>query len=118
MVSKPHGGKLVNRHGPSYMKRKILEAANEFVRIDLDQMRAYDITNIANGTYTPLEGFLTSVDFESVVNNLHLADGTLWSTPIILDIERTKLPISAGDEVLLWYNNKPLALLEVEDVYK
>lgn len=100
------------------MKRKILEAANEFVRIDLDQMRAYDITNIANGTYTPLEGFLTSVDFESVVNNLHLADGTLWSTPIILDIERTKLPISAGDEVLLWYNNKPLALLEVEDVYK
>ncbi len=119
MVSKPHGGALVNKVLRNSAKEKILESLKEFEKIKVDQMRAYDIENIAFGTYTPLEGFMFSEDVESILNEVHLSSDILWSIPIILDIDKeAKNKISEGDEIILVYNDLPLALMHVEEIYK
>lgn len=45
-----------------------------------------DAINIYNGVYAPLTGFLRKEDFKSVVENMRLASGEVWSIPIVLDI--------------------------------
>lgn len=45
-----------------------------------------DIELIGIGGFSPLTGFMSEADYKSVVKNLQLADGTLWSIPITLAV--------------------------------
>lgn len=46
-----------------------------------------DASNIINGAYAPLTGFLREKDFLSVVRDMRLADGRIWPIPIVWDID-------------------------------
>ena len=56
---KPHGGKLVNRISN--------ENPNGLSKLTISYDLANDVENIADGIFSPLEGFLNQSDFESVV---------------------------------------------------
>ena len=43
-----------------------------------------DLRMLGWGAYAPLDGFLRSDDYRSVVERMHLAGGALWSLPITL----------------------------------
>ena len=45
-----------------------------------------DFELLANGGFSPLQGFMTSADYDSVAASMTLADGTLWPMPITLDV--------------------------------
>jgi len=45
-----------------------------------------EITNIARGAFQPLTGFMTAPDYRGVVDEMTMADGTVWSLPITLDV--------------------------------
>ena len=57
-------------------------------QIKVNKENIQDALNLAQGVYAPLEGFLYSRDFYSVLENMRLADGKLWSIPIVLDIDK------------------------------
>ena len=42
-----------------------------------------DAFNIIHGIYDPLDGFLYSYDFYSVLDNMRLSNGKIWSIPIV-----------------------------------
>lgn len=75
---------------------------------------------IATGVFSPLTGFMNQQDYESVVEELRLADGQLWPIPITLPIT-TELgewlevgePIAIADE-----NGKVYAILQLEEKYR
>ena len=48
---------------------------------------ANDVENIADGIFSPLEGFLGQKDFESVISKGRLANELAWTIPIILDVD-------------------------------
>jgi len=107
----PHGGKLVNRFttkNPSGM-----------FTISVDADLANDVENIADGIFSPLEGFLLKEDFESVVKKGRLSNDLPWTIPIVLDVDKqtaAKMK-DARDVILKNPEGSDFAILHVEDVY-
>jgi sulfate adenylyltransferase len=110
-IPRPHGGKLINK----FTSRKNADGLSSIeVTTDLRN----DIENIADGIFSPLEGFMGQDDFESVVKSGHLKDGLAWTIPIIWDVnEKTAAEIKDSKEVILKNNGDHFAVLNVEEVY-
>ncbi len=119
MVAKPHGGKLVESIAKGRRRERLQLEAREMIKINISNGIAADVANIAHGVYSPLEGFLTQVDYETVLNDMRLSNDVPWTIPIILDVdERTAKLVEEGDEVALYYNDAVLAVMKIEDKYR
>lgn len=107
---KPHGGRLVNR-----ISQK--NTAGMF-SITITEDLANDVENIADGIFSPLEGFLVKSDFDSVVSKGRLANDLPWTIPIVLDVDKATADKAkqAGD-VALKTTHGDFAILHVEEVY-
>jgi len=118
VVSRPHGGRLVERLASGRARERLLKEAGEMPRVDLSEGLAADVANVAHGVYSPLEGFLTEEDFRSVLENMRLSNDLPWTIPIVLDVgEEFKRDVREGDEVALFYKDRPIAILYVEEIY-
>jgi len=107
----PHGGRLVSRisnQNPSGL---------ESITITADLTN--DVENIADGIFSPLEGFLCQSDFESVVSHGRLSNDLAWTMPVVLDVDRetSDRVKDAGDVLLQSPDGTDVAILHVEDVY-
>jgi sulfate adenylyltransferase len=110
-IPKPHGGKLINK----FTTRK---NADGIFSIEVTTDLRNDIENIADGIFSPIEGFMGQDDFESVVKSGHLKDGLAWTIPIIWDVnEKTAAEIKDSKEVILKNNGDHFAIINVEEVY-
>jgi len=116
-MNKPHGGKLIDKTVKKG-KRPGIEKTDLVLQVDEDT--AKDIRNIALGLYSPLEGFMNKDDYLSVIEKMQLANGVVWTIPIILDVPESKTKkIKIGSEVRLENSDMGLkAVLVVEDIYK
>ena len=65
-----------------------------------------DALNIKNGVYAPLTSFLYKKDFLSVMNNMRLDNGGIWSIPIILDINKRQARELQNGEKIKIYDEK------------
>src|SRR5436305_5344399 len=91
--------------------------AKDFASLTLDERGLCDLELLAVGGFSPLNGFLGRADYERVVAEMRLADGTLWPLPVTL-------PVAPGDGVAAGktlalrdvYGNL-LAFLHVEELY-
>ncbi|HET7579659.1 MAG TPA: sulfate adenylyltransferase, partial [Bacillales bacterium] len=98
----PHGGKLVERELKGKKKNKYLKKAKSMPSLTLSKWSISDVELIAIGGFSPLTGFMGKEDYLSVLDNLRLANGLVWSLPVTLpatEEEADKLNI--GDEVAL-----------------
>ena len=119
MVSRPHGGKLVDRTVSSSRRGRLLDEARELPKVILNSSLAADVMNIAHGVYSPLEGFMNKEDYEHVLEEMRLSNDLPWTMPIVLDVDKKEISdVKEGDDVALYYNNSPIALLRVEEIYK
>ena len=113
----PHGGTIVERlEEPTKAKERI----KGLPRIEIRSQLAREVMSIAYGYFSPLEGFMTQADVDSVVKKLTLASGYVWSIPIVFDIgerELQELGVKQGDTVLLTYQDNPLATLDIEEIF-
>ncbi|MFQ5827317.1 MAG: sulfate adenylyltransferase, partial [Dehalococcoidia bacterium] len=81
---------------------------------------ATECVNIAYGFFSPIEGFMCRADVDSVVKDMRLASGYVWSIPIVFDMSPEEVKQSGlkeGDTVLLTYQDQPLATLDIEEIY-
>jgi len=114
-MSKPHGGKLINR-----LVKKESSVVDELPKLEINTDSSEDVLNISNGVFSPLEGFLYDNDLESVVKEKRLADDTPWTIPILLDFDKQDIKdLKEGDAVLLANKeNGVLAQLDIDEIYK
>jgi len=94
----PHGGKLkpLLLEGEELEQEK--ERAKSFPSVRLSSRETSDLIMMAMGAFSPLEGFMGRDDYVGVVENMHMADGTLWPIPITLSVSRDQadsLPIDS-----------------------
>lgn len=108
----PHGGRLVNRFVASDKKLDGMFAVE--VSGDLRN----DIENIADGVFSPLEGFIDEEDFQSIVKSGRLKNGLAWTVPIVLDVdEHAAAKMKDAGQVALAAGGERFAILNVEQVY-
>jgi len=82
--------------------------------ININSEILQDIINIHTGLFNPLNGFMDSKDYRSVIDDMKLANGKIWTIPITLDIEKP----TTKDILQLCFEQKKVAIIEVEDIYK
>ena len=100
------------------LKKLKIEAAN-LVSWDLTQRQCCDLELLMNGGFYPLNGFLNEKDYFSVLENMRMADNSLWPIPINLDVSKIfakdlkinqKIALRDPEGVIL-------AILEISDIY-
>lgn len=114
-MQKPHGGKLINREIDQEKSDRILEEAKELPRVSITRETIMDLENIAQGVFSPLDGFLCQEDFLNVLKEGRLSNDLPWTIPIVLDSDADG--IKAGDEIALESDGRIHALMNVEEVY-
>jgi len=99
---------------------QIRREALELVSMDLNSRQLYDLEALLNRACYPLAGYLNRRDYEGVVHDMRLADGSVWPIPVCLDVEESLARrLEPGQRLAL--NDSEgflLALLEVEDVWR
>jgi sulfate adenylyltransferase len=113
-VIAPHGGELVNRTVKGDEAAALAAEAERLPRVHLSEKQTADLDMIASGALSPLEGFMNQPDYESVLENMRLANGLPWSLPVCLAVAAAP----SGDRVALAdESGTPVAVLEVEGVF-
>eukprot|EP00211_Chloroparvula_japonica_P001042 CAMPEP_0119131056 /NCGR_PEP_ID=MMETSP1310-20130426/9334_1 /TAXON_ID=464262 /ORGANISM="Genus nov. species nov., Strain RCC2339" /LENGTH=587 /DNA_ID=CAMNT_0007121609 /DNA_START=71 /DNA_END=1834 /DNA_ORIENTATION=- len=101
---------MVSCKSNSPVELLVHDAALEKLKAEAENLRALtltarqlcDIEMLMNGGFTPLDGFLTEEDYNSVLDNVRLANGKLWPMPITLDVtEKQAEGIAVGDRLSL-----------------
>jgi len=111
----PHGSHLVNRE-----TRGVDQHALQNLRtLPVKETDLMDAVQIANGTYSPLSGFMNSRELASVLNHNRLLNGQIWTMPIVLQADENALAnISAGDRIALTDANAKIhATMNVSEIY-
>ena len=95
--------------------------SEEYDMLEIDENTFLDVTQIAQGVYSPIKGFMDQGNLESVLNNYRLSSGDIWTLPIILQInEKIWRALKPGVTVALHARNHPDSqmTLTISELYK
>ncbi len=114
----PYGGKrLVNLCLNGEAREELLARAAQLPSIKISMRNLCDLELIATGGFSPLERFMGKADYERVLHEMRLADGTLFPLPITLTADPKDLPTVGEELVLRNATNDVMAIMTVEEVY-
>jgi sulfate adenylyltransferase len=116
----PHGGELVNPMVSADRAAELKAASRDWPSWDLTPRQFCDLELLLNGGFSPLTGFMTRADHDSVCERMRLADGTLWPLPVLLDVTpqlAEKLKVG-GMLALRDPEGVMLAALHVEEIWE
>ncbi|GEN45507.1 sulfate adenylyltransferase [Alkalibacillus haloalkaliphilus] len=112
MMISPHGGTLI----------QLIEDKTHHhfdYSLSVDETAASDLELIATGAYSPLTGFMTQEDYKTVVHEMRLASGLIWSIPITLPISnQVSERVKVGDFIELKFNSQSIGSLKVTDKFE
>ena len=115
----PHGGTLIDRVLTGAASAEGRAIAADAPRVTLSEVAMADLEMIAIGAYSPLTGFLGQADYTRVVNEMRLADGTLFSIPITLPVSESRAAMLRDGEPVGLYapDGRLVGLLELRERY-
>jgi sulfate adenylyltransferase len=115
----PHGGALVNRQLTGTERSAAIERARTLPSVTLTPVQHADFLCIATGVFSPLTGFMSRADYESVVERMRLADGAIWSIPVTLAVDSaaaSRLP-TRGEVALVDPSGRLAGTMEIVERY-
>jgi len=115
----PHGGELVDLTLSGGEAERAGEDARQHPKVALGPREVADYEMLATGALSPLAGFMLEKDYRSVLDEMRLASGLVWSIPITLSVgDEDVKRLGRSHTVTLTIDDRPAAVLEVEQVYR
>ncbi len=99
MTNQPHGGRLVQVKQASKDSAS-LAGFNKQQTLQVSKETATEVANIANGIFSPLEGFMGENDYLNVLEHMRLESDVPWTIPLLLPSPEAAR-FGSGDEILL-----------------
>ncbi len=86
----------------------------------LDKRELCDLELIMDKSFYPLDGFLTKVDYISVLESMRLKNGLLFPIPVCLSINQEEKDDFSGQEKIILKDETgiDIAYLYVDDIYE
>ncbi len=113
----PYGGKLVNLMVEGKEREELLARAGKLPSIKITMRNMCDLELLATGGFSPLTTFMGKADYDRVLREMRLADGTLFPLPITLTADPKELPTVGEELALRSANFDLLAVMTLEEVY-
>ncbi|HRX27723.1 MAG TPA: sulfate adenylyltransferase, partial [Aminivibrio sp.] len=85
--------------------------------LTLNEREKNDLEMIASGAMSPLEGFMTREDYGSVVDDMRLPGGQVWTLPVVFAAKDGDPAVKPGDTVNLAWEGRIIGTMEVADVF-
>jgi sulfate adenylyltransferase len=117
----PHGGELVDLIVGPEKASELKAHSREWPSWDLTPRQLCDLELLLSGGFSPLAGFMTKADYESVCHNMKLANGTLWPIPVTLDVTEDfakKLTGGSSKIALRDPEGVMLAVVHVDEIWQ
>ncbi|MDH5506295.1 MAG: bifunctional sulfate adenylyltransferase/adenylylsulfate kinase [Anaerolineae bacterium] len=114
----PYGGRLVDLVVTGEEHQALLDQAGRLPSIQISARALHDMELLAVGGFSPLDRFMGQKDYESVLKDMRLADGTLFPLPITLTVDSAALPAGTDKVALRDSHNNLFAVMNVEELYK
>lgn len=116
-MSLPNHAPIPELYVSSDSAQKLKVEAGQLPSWDLTPRQICDLELLMNGGFHPLKGFMGQADYEGVVENMRLADGTLFPIPITLDVsEAFAEKVAPGQDIALRdQEGVILAILSISD---
>ena len=116
---KPHGGNLIDLISNEERNQVLKDLSLHIPSIVLSERQLFDLELLMTGAFSPLKGFMTHPDYESVLDRMCLQDGTLWPIPICLDLTEVEAArLESGQSVgLRDPEGFMLAVIHVEEIW-
>jgi sulfate adenylyltransferase len=114
-----HGGPPVQLIVDEERAAILREISLNLPDITLNDRQLCDLELLATGVFSPLDGFMTRSDYESVLDRMQLQSNIPWPIPICLGISETKArTLEVGQSVTLRdHEGFLLAIIHIEDMW-
>ncbi|NMC80874.1 MAG: bifunctional sulfate adenylyltransferase/adenylylsulfate kinase, partial [Chloroflexi bacterium] len=114
----PYGGHLVNLLVEDEDERlDLLEKSNRLASVQISPRALCDLELLAVGAFSPLDRFMSQEDYYTVLEQMRLADGSVFPIPITLPVSQSN-EIEVGREIVLrTETNERVAILRIEEIY-
>jgi sulfate adenylyltransferase len=116
-----HGGELIDLYVSVERRAELRARSKDFPSWDLMPRQICDLELLLSGGFSPLGGFMSKAEYESVCHNMRLTTGLLWPMPIVLDVSedfKKSLKQKNREIALRDQEGVILAVLHVEDVWQ
>lgn len=113
----PYGGMLVDLMVSGEERQELLEKSSRLPSIKISARSLCDLELLATGAFSPLNRFMGKADYERVLTEMRLTNGSLFPIPLTLPVDEDALP-SWGEQITLCdARNNTLAIMQIEEVY-
>ncbi len=117
----PHGGTLKNRMIPQERVEQEIALCKALPVLRMTSREVSDFLMIANGSFSPLEGFMTQKDYLSVIQKGRLAEGILFPLPVTLAVtEQEAAALRPGQWAALYGDQDGILYgrILIEEIYE
>ncbi len=113
----PYGGTLVNLIVAAEERQEVLERSRRLPSVQISARSLCDLELLATGAFSPLDRFMGKKDYERVLTEMRLNDGTLFPIPVTLPVDESALPTWGEQITLCDARNNTIAVMQIEEVY-
>jgi sulfate adenylyltransferase len=114
----PYGGRLINLVVAEAERKSLASYGSKLPSLQLSARSLCDLELLAVGAFSPLDRFMGQEDYERVLTEMRLADGTLFPIPVTLPTTSSAALERGKDIALRNAQNELIAVMTVEEIYR